>query len=520
VTTPQVNIIDFIQDPQLIGDPELSPAQECFLRALYGLEPVNDEQQDIFARCTGAAYQPRPYREAAALCGRRSGKTRKLLARIAIYESVLGGHERYLSSGERGIVLLLAQTHRQGRNLTFRAIEADLTRSPLLRPMVAEIRADEIDLTNGITIAVYPPSFRAFRGLTLVALLADEIAYWNVEGVNPDREVLAAARPAMATIPDAKLVMASTPYAKRGALYEAIKEGWGRTDGDVLVWKAPTALMNPTISTSYLARERQRDPDTFRREFEAEPADNISSLLETQAIEACVVPGRRELPPLPECHYVAALDAAFQGDTFTFTICHKAEDRAIFDVLTGWEGSKRSPVNLEHVAGEIGRLCAKYRIAEVLGDQYSAQPIREALARHGVRFAERPFTARFKADMYHTLKHSINQGTVELLDHAKSLRELGTIELRLTSGGNVQISAPEIGGYHDDYATVIALAASEVSQGREPGDLGITLGRSDDPDWQGPTLISALETHNGEKVAEHAEGGCLRCLARAAELRS
>lgn len=519
VTSGIPSIIDFVVDPQLIGDPELSLGQEAFLRALYGL-PLSEEQAAIFRNCTGADYAvPRRYQEAAALCGRRSGKTRKLLSRIAIYEAVLGGHERHLARGERGISLIVAQTFRAAKNLAFKAIESDLTGSPLLRSTVAEIRADEIDLTNGITIAVYPTSFRAFRGLTLVSLMADEIAFWNVEGINPDREILAAARPAMATIPAAKLIMASTPYAKRGALYEAIKAGWGQADSEVLVWKAPTPLMNPSISAAYLERERKRDPDTFRREFEAEPADSISTLFESDSIEACVVPGRRELPPHPGFAYVAALDAAFRGDTFTLGICHQEQNHVVFDLLLGWEGSKRQPVNLEAVSAEIGRLCAEYRITDVLGDQYCAQPVKEALARHGLRFQERAFTARFKAEIYQSLKHQVNQGTIELLDHPKSLRELSTIELRLTSGGNAQIGAPEIGGYHDDYATVLALAASGIRQGRVPGDTGITLGPIDNPNREGPSLTSTLEAHGGVNVIEHAAAGCPRCLARVAELR-
>lgn len=517
-TRADLDIIGFIRDPQLIADPELSLAQEAFLRALYGLA-LSEEQTAIFRECTGADYTiPRRFQEAAALCGRRSGKTRKLLSRIAIYEAVLGNHERHLTRGERGVSLIVAQSFRAGKNLAFKAIEADLTGSPLLRSMVAEIRADEIDLTNGITIAVYPPSFRAFRGLTLVSLMADEIAFWNVEGVNPDREILAAGRPAMATIPGAKLIMASTPYAKRGALYEAVKAGWGQADSEVLVWKAPTALMNPTISAAYLERERKRDPDTFRREFEAEPADSISTLFESDSIEACVVPGRRELPPHPGFTYVAALDAAFRGDTFTLGICHKEQDRVIFDLLLGWEGSKRQPVNLEAVSAEIGRLCAEYRITEVVGDQYCAQPVKEALARHGLRFQERAFTARFKAEIYQSLKHQINQGCIELLDYPKSLRELSNIELRLTSGGNAQIGAPEIGGYHDDYATVIALAASALCQGRAPGDTGISLGEQTHPEREGLRRGMA-ELHNGTPIDAHATAGCPRCLVRVAELR-
>ena len=54
----------------------------------------------------------------------------------------------------------------------------------------------------------------------MVAVLADECAFWlSEESVNPDVEILNAARPALATT-QGPLIAISSPYARRGALWD------------------------------------------------------------------------------------------------------------------------------------------------------------------------------------------------------------------------------------------------------------------------------------------------------------
>src|SRR5690349_9617674 len=88
-----------ITHQSIVAD-ELSPAQEVFLRCLYGL-PLDDQQLDIYAKATGnAAYSPREFRESTCIAGRRSGKSSKLAANIAVYEACFRPHA--LGRGERG----------------------------------------------------------------------------------------------------------------------------------------------------------------------------------------------------------------------------------------------------------------------------------------------------------------------------------------------------------------------------------------------------------------------------------
>ena len=50
-----------------------------------------------------------------------------------------------------------------------------------------------------------------------------------------------------------------------------------------------TRLMNPTVPQSFLKREMERDPENFRREYNAEFTEAISNFLSAEAIQACVV---------------------------------------------------------------------------------------------------------------------------------------------------------------------------------------------------------------------------------------
>jgi hypothetical protein len=67
--------------------------------------------------------------------------------------------------------------------------------APILAKMVIHRTADSLTLFNRgatIVIAVRAASFRSVRGLTCVAAVADEIAFWQAEdgSANPDTEIL------------------------------------------------------------------------------------------------------------------------------------------------------------------------------------------------------------------------------------------------------------------------------------------------------------------------------------------
>ena len=117
----------------------------------------------------------------------------------------------------------------------------------MMRQLIASRTTDALTLTNGITIEVRAASFRRIRGVTCVAVLADEVAFWlSEESTNPDVEILNAARPALATT-RGPLIAISSPYARRGALWETYRKDYG-PDGDpsILVAQGTSRDFNPS----------------------------------------------------------------------------------------------------------------------------------------------------------------------------------------------------------------------------------------------------------------------------------
>ena len=188
---------------------------------------------------------------------------------------------------------------------------------PALKQMVSAWRTDEIELNNGITISVKTSDYRTVRGVTLVCAIADEVAFWDSQGVNPDKQVFQALRPAMATIPEAKLLVISSPYAKYGVLFEAHHNHFGRDDSPVLVWQAPTTVMNPSITQEFIDQEMANDPDAGRSEWLAQFREDIEAAFSLESIESCVIPGRTELMA-SSLSYVAFVDpSGGRRDQFT-----------------------------------------------------------------------------------------------------------------------------------------------------------------------------------------------------------
>jgi hypothetical protein len=458
------SIIDFVTDPQLLGL-SLSPAQETLLRAIYGL-PLDADQLDLYRLCTGReSYVGEPFSEVTVIAGARSGKDSRIAAPTVCYEALFGGHEGHLARGERGVIPLVAQDQRATK-IAFGYIREYMTRSPLLASLVEDILAQEITLTNRLTISCFPCTLRSLRGWSIPAGVMDELAFYRLEGqADSDGEVQASIRRGMIAFPATRLIKISTPYMKGGVLYEDFNRAFGQDDPDLLVWRAPSTLMNPVLTAHRLERERRLDPSRFAREYEAEFAEDLEAFLPSRWVDQAVRVDRHELPPCEGHHYVAAVDPSGGGaDAFTLAIVHAegsgAARRIVHDVLKGWTRRGSDGVNLEAIVGESSAVVKRYGLGSVIGDQYAGQWVQQAFQARGIRYEP----AQDKGKAYVELEPLFAQGHIDLLDHAQLVRELKTLERRPCPGGRVRVDHPR--GGHDDHANALALAVAKAIQGR------------------------------------------------------
>lgn len=129
----------------------------------------------------------------------------------------------------------------------------------------------------------------------------------------------------MAQFPNSMLLVASSPYAKRGALYDAHREHFGKDGDPVLVWQAPTRTMNPTIAQALIDEAMAKDPASAAAEWLGQFRNDIESFISREAVEACISEGIRERAPEQSINYSAFVDPAGGSgkDSFTLAIAHK-----------------------------------------------------------------------------------------------------------------------------------------------------------------------------------------------------
>ena len=210
----------------------------------------------------GQTWPCMAFTEAVTIVGRRGGKSR-ILALIAVYLACFRDYAPYLAPGEVATIGVLAVDKGQARAI-FRFVLGLLKAVPMLEPLIVRRDSETIELSNRVVIEIATASFRSTRGYTYAAVLADEVAFWRSDetSLNPDVEILRALRPGLTTIPGAMLLIASSPYAQRGELYNAYRRHFGKDGARVLVWKASTQEMNPSVDAKVIEEAYEDDPES------------------------------------------------------------------------------------------------------------------------------------------------------------------------------------------------------------------------------------------------------------------
>jgi hypothetical protein len=474
-----VTIIEALDDDELfapvLGDPATWAAWRVLLAALFGLRMTEVERVVYEAHTKRRTPPAAPVREGWLVVGRRGGKSR-IAALVAVYLACFRDYGSVLAPGERGTVSIIAADRRQARTV-MRYIVGLLEGCPMLVPLVVARTADSIELSNGVVLEVHTASFRAVRGYTVVAAILDEIAFWrSEESANPDREIVNALRPAMATVPGSLLLAISSPYAQRGILWEIYRRHFGQEGDPVLVWQAPTRAMNPAVEETLIDAAYADDPAVAAAEYGAEFRCDIDAFLVRDALEAVVSTGRSELAPVPDQSYFAFVDPSGGArDAMALAIAHAESDHVVLDAVR----ERRPPFSPDAVVEEFAQLLGAYGIDEVVGDRYAGDWPRERFGAHGIAYLS---TTKSKNDLYGALLPMVHSKRVVLLDHPRLLAQLAGLERRTTWGGRDSIDHGP--GAHDDLANAAAGALLLAArQGRVPEVRAVVISVPIRRDW-------------------------------------
>ena len=334
------------------------------------------------------------------------------MAMLATYIGALCDHKDALAPGETGVLLCIAQDQRVAK-IILEYIAAAFEQSPILRQLVVRRSSDTIELSNSVSIEVRPASFRKLRGPTYIAVIADEAAYWFNEehNANPDTEIIAAVKPGLLTT-GGPLIIASSPYAKRGVLWDVYKKHYGpQGNPGILVAQGATRALNPSIPQAEIDIELEQDRVRNTAEYLAEFRADIEGFVTLDVVEACIGDYHEQMP-VSGVRYSAFTDpSGGSSDSMTLAITHRDKDQiAVIDAVR----ERRPPFSPEDVVNEFAALCKSYRITKVVGDRYGGEFPRELFRKHEINYE---LVDQVKSDLFRDFLPLLNSRRVVLPRH-------------------------------------------------------------------------------------------------------
>jgi hypothetical protein len=444
-----MNVLQAMDDPNLFAPwfkQKSWDAWRCYLSALFVL-PMNEKQLAIYREHTGRSDLPQAQaNESFLICGRRSGKS-LTAALIAVFLAAFRDYSAYLAPGETGVVMVIASDRKQAR-VILNYIDAFFERVPMLAKLVASRTMESVTLATNIRVEIHTSSFRSIRGYTVCAAILDELAFFETgDAASPDVEIVNALRPAMSTIPNALLLGVSSPYARRGLLWQTFKSNYGQANAESLVWRAPTKSMNPTVSSLVIAAAYVRDAAAAAAEYGAEFRSDIAGFLTEDVLERCTVQ-LTERPPLNAMQYYAFVDpSGGLADSFTLAIAHFEREKAVLDFLR----EIPAPFSPEAAVEALVQDLRRFRITEVYGDAYGGSWPAEQFQKRGVAYYSSELV---RSELYLELLPALSAGSVELLASPRLQQQFMGLERRTSRIGRDLVDhAP---GGHDDAANCVA----------------------------------------------------------------
>jgi hypothetical protein len=370
-----------------------------------------------------------------------------------------------MAPGERPLIPIIAPSRRQAA-VVLNYAEAMIDALPGVG--IARRTTEEVEVSTGVTVRIESASFRTPRGFSLVGATPEETSFMRDDsGANPDREIIRAIRPALASVPGSLLVAISTPYASRGMLFETWEREYGRDDSDILVTQAPTRTMNPTIPQRLVDRALEEDAASAAAEWLGVWRSDLESLFTREAVAAVTMRGRFELAPVTGVAYVAFIDPAGGSgrDSMTLAIAHRdVTGRPVLDLVREVRPNQPRPdgktgFSPEETCRQFAAELKRYGCTVVYSDAYAGEWPREQFAKHGIIVQPSPLT---RSELYLELAPMVNSGSCELLDHTRLLNQLADLERRTGASGRDSVDHRR--GQHDDLANAAAGALVMAAQ--------------------------------------------------------
>jgi hypothetical protein len=225
---------------------------------------------------------------------------------------------------------------------------------------------------------------------------------------------------------------------------------------DVLVWRAATREMNPSVPQAFIDREYAKDEASARSEYGAEWRDDITTFLDREQIEAMVDEDVTQRGVSSRYRYIAHCDpSGGRSDSMTLAIWHLEGDRVVLDCLV----EKHPPFDPDVVVAELSDVLRQYGLRQTQIDSYGAEWVPSSFRRYNVVAHVAEFST---SDHYRALLPLVTTDALRLIQAPRLVNQLASLERRVAPSGRELISHPP--GGHDDCAAALAGMAAQIAR--------------------------------------------------------
>lgn len=452
----------------------LSPAQWVLAAVAFdGVDPVDlpAEPRALARKLFGAVdrFPPEARHILVAVCGARGGKS-YVLSALRMLHLALTVPLTTLAPGEMAVALIVAPDKRLARQVLRYALGA-VNQSADIKARITSNTADGFVLRRDdgrVSVEVLPATRggSAVRGRSLVGAVLDECAFFRDDSyqVN-DTELYRAVGPRI--LRGGQLVLASTPWSEQGLLWDFHLRNHEHPV-DAISAHAPTLLLRDDEHTrSYVAREKERDPQNAAREFGAEFMGSTGDTFFdgdaiTAAIDNAVLMPLRIDGSTPS----AGADMGFRSDSSALVVAARDPWKIHVADVHEIRPEKGKPLKPSQVVADFAVVAKSYGLEYVVADSHYRQAIVEHLGEHGLDLVSAPEGANGKADTYQIVRALLREGRLRLPNHERLIRQLREVTARPTAGGGVSIVSPRwrTGG-HGDLVSAMVLAVWDAARG-------------------------------------------------------
>lgn len=465
-------MISFVDFTELLGV-RLTPGQRALARVAFDrIEPrdLPPAEREIARQQLGPVgiIPPAARGVLTIVKGARIGGTYVFGALYSLWRTLVADLSP-LAPGEQASSLIVAPDLRLARQ-ALRYDRGALESCPGLG-RIGSRTEDTIELirSDGRTVRIEClPATRggsALRGRSLVSAVLSEASFFRDESaVVNDVDVFKAVSPRI--MAGGMVVLESTPWIEAGLVHDLFSKNFGDPRSCIAA-HAPTLLMRDDENTRMIvARERERDPENARREFDAEFMTGGSGLFFGPELLTPAV--RRDIDPrlLPPGRTIIGGDFGLVSDATAFVAVRETSmGLVVVDVLE-LRPKKGAPLKLSATVRRGCEFAAKHGQSEIHVDHHELQAAREHLP-EGFRLKPCRGGADAKEDRFLRAREAFRSGRVVIpLPSIRLANQLALIISRPKPGGGTSIVLPRRSGTHLDVASAFILAIDVLTERR------------------------------------------------------